>query len=163
MKEQPNFFYSLFQFQRGVPKSASASRASTLSWVTSKMKTQIAISFLLGTFHTALYINLCLTFFAFYQNNLPKGDLISESFSLCLKSPKKDAKLLPWPPKEKILRGKEEQSGGTVDWPFMLCTLNEYVTGKIGKIFHYIKWKLRLWISSYLRSVKMAQPSWYIV
>ena len=31
---------------------------------------------------------------------------------------------------------KEERSGGTVDWPFMLCTINvNYVIVKVGKIF----------------------------
>ena len=32
-----------------------------------------------------------------------------------------------------IDRGKEERSGGTVDWLFMLCTLYVmYLTGKVG-------------------------------
>ena len=30
---------------------------------------------------------------------------------------------------------KEEQSGGTIDWPFMICILKCNVTGKVGRIF----------------------------
>ena len=38
-----------------------------------------------------------------------------------------------------LLWNKEERSGRTLDWPFMLCSLN------LGwENFHYIKWKLRL-------------------
>ena len=39
----------------------------------------------------------------------------------------------PWDNLDYTQRTKEEQSGGTVDWPFMLCTLN--VMSKVARIF----------------------------
>ena len=55
------------------------------SWATSKMKAEIGISFLLGICHVALYVILCFTFFAYYENNFPGAPESSPENIICYK------------------------------------------------------------------------------